>query len=201
MGMIADDVVGGFNEFVDRQRDGDDDVRVSLVQFDSQDPFEVVFDGVGIGLVPPLTRATYVPRASTPLYDAVGQMIAKADEEISTRAEKGLVGEDQIVLIVTDGRENASVEHTRASVLSMVENRRARGWVFTFLGADQDSFREGAKVGVAPGNRFNWAKTPYGVKKMWSAAAYSTRTFQDKDEALRKADADVFFKQDPEEQD
>jgi hypothetical protein len=46
-----------------------------LVQFDSQDPYEVIHRFKPIAEVPELTRETYVPRASTPLLDAMGRGI------------------------------------------------------------------------------------------------------------------------------
>jgi hypothetical protein len=42
MSAIVGDVVGGFNQFLaDQQRDGSD-ARITIVQFDSQDPQEVI---------------------------------------------------------------------------------------------------------------------------------------------------------------
>jgi len=40
-------------------------------------------------------------------------MIARIDAGIARRHELGVEDEDQVVLIVTDGLENASREHTR----------------------------------------------------------------------------------------
>lgn len=45
------------------------------MQFDSQDPYEVLYSAADIGKVPPLALDQYVPRASTPLYDAMGRGI------------------------------------------------------------------------------------------------------------------------------
>jgi len=41
MSSIADDVIGGFNTFLKEQRFNGADARMSLVQFDSQDPQSV----------------------------------------------------------------------------------------------------------------------------------------------------------------
>ena len=45
MASIADDIVGGFNTFIEEQRKEEGKARVTLVQFDSGDPFEVLIDG------------------------------------------------------------------------------------------------------------------------------------------------------------
>ena len=45
MASISDDVVGGFNTFLAEQRKQEGGGRVTLVQFDGQDPFEILIDG------------------------------------------------------------------------------------------------------------------------------------------------------------
>ena len=57
MNPMVDDVVGGFNTFLAEQRAEGDDARMTLVQFDSQDPFEVIADAVRLAKVPELTAA------------------------------------------------------------------------------------------------------------------------------------------------
>lgn len=199
MGVIREDIVGGFNEFLRRQRETEGEARVTLVQFDSQDPFEVLIDGVDLAEVRDLDPAVYEPRASTPLYDAVGRMIGRVDGEIARRSDLGLSAEDQVVLIVTDGLENASTEFDRAKVFQMVSERRERGWVFVFLGADQDAYAEGHKVGVAAGNRVAWEKSKAGSKKLWDDLAHSTSAHRSKEEYLRRMDSDTFYEEDPDQ--
>ncbi len=57
------------------------------------------------------------------------------------------------VVIITDGLENHSREQPRSSIFEMIEQRRKDGWVFVFLGANQDVYAEGEYVAVAPANR------------------------------------------------
>lgn len=193
MESIADDIVGGFNEYLSRQKSREGDARVTLVQFDGEDPFEVLTDGVDIERVRPLTRDSYRPRGNTPLFDAIGRMIARLDADIAHRARTGRPAEDPIVVVVTDGLENASREHDRASVFSMVEARRADGWVFVFLGADQDAYAEGTRMGVSGVNSRGWAKNPESVKKMYRDLELSTTAHRAKQVSRRRAEADRFF--------
>src|SRR5690606_34951540 len=70
MASMVDDVIGGFNQLIaDQQADGPD-ARITLVQFDSQDPQEVLIDARRVSVSRPLSRATFVPRGGTPLLDA-----------------------------------------------------------------------------------------------------------------------------------
>ena len=79
-----------------------------------------------------------------------------------------------IVLIMTDGHENASREHTRGSVFDMITERRQQGWSFLFLGADQDSYASGQSMAMAPHNISNWEKSGDGTAKMWRDVSHST---------------------------
>ena len=129
----------------------------------------------------------------TPLLDAVGRMIGRIDNEIAARIKTEDASEDQIVVVVTDGFENASTEHTRSSVFKMVENRREQGWVFVFLGADQDAYAEGISLGVSGANTASWDKSPAGVEKLWRDLEHSTSAMRAKQAALRRMDRDSFY--------
>ena len=155
MARIADDIIGGFNTFLGEQRKQEGGGRVTLVQFNGQDPFEVLIDSENLETVPDLDPARYTPRGNTPLYDATGRMIAKIDTEIGARADAGMPIEDQIVVVVTDGHENASREFSAKMISDLIEARRGRAWVFVFLGAD-----EMALGNVRPLSALWWNVTP-----------------------------------------
>lgn len=63
MESIRDDTIGGFNVFLGRQKVEPGTATLTLVQFDSQDPYEVIYRFRPIDEIPELTRETYVPRA------------------------------------------------------------------------------------------------------------------------------------------
>jgi hypothetical protein len=199
MNSVADDTVGGFNEFLAEQRRGTGAARVTLAQFDSEDPFELLIDGADLREVADLARSAYQPRAWTPLYDAIGQMISRIDEGIAERAQKDLPEEDQVVAIVTDGLENRSTRFTRQDVFGLIDERRRAGWVFVFLGADQDTYAAGGQIGVAPRERVVWEKTPEGIKKMWGDLSHSTDLHRAKPQEQRRREADEFHTPKPEE--
>ncbi len=68
MSSIADDIVGGFNEYLAEQQKVDGNARLTMAQFDGQDPFEVLYDGEDLRRVKPLTRDRYAPtRQHAPL--------------------------------------------------------------------------------------------------------------------------------------
>ncbi len=57
MESIAGDIVGGFNQFMRGQAEAGTDARVTFVQFDTEDPQEVIVAGAPIAEIVPLTRA------------------------------------------------------------------------------------------------------------------------------------------------
>ena len=195
MASIASDIVGGFNQYLREQQKREAPARMTLVQFDGEDPFEVLIDGRDLQDVAELTADSYQPRGNTPLLDAVGRMILRVDADITSRAGKGLPAEDQVVVIVTDGLENASREFTRPGVFELIEQRRAAGWVFVFLGADQNAYEEGTGIGVADANAARWDKSGAGVQKMWGDLSHSTGLHREKQAMLRKAEADLFYQE------
>ncbi|MFH1930731.1 MAG: hypothetical protein ABIN18_03960 [Pseudomonadota bacterium] len=59
MESIRDDTIGGFNAFLGEQKKQKGKATLTLVQFDSQDPYEVVHRFKAIKEVPVLTRESY----------------------------------------------------------------------------------------------------------------------------------------------
>lgn len=72
MHSIADDIRGGFDSFITKEREADGRTVVTLAQFD--DRYELVYDSVPIEDVPPLVLQ---PRGSTALYDAIGRLVTE----------------------------------------------------------------------------------------------------------------------------
>lgn len=191
MAAIADDIVGGFNEFLAAQRAQVGEARMTVAQFDDRDPFEVLVAGVPVREVTDLARSAYQPRGSTPLYDALGSMIGRIDAQSAGRDE------DQLMVVVTDGLENASREHDRDSVFAMIADRRRRGWSFMFMGADQDAFAAGHRIAVARANTANWDKTREGTAKLWRDVSHSASLQRRRSRDERRRRADSVYEEDP----
>lgn len=148
MQAIRDDIIGGFNAFLQEQQKLPGRATLTLVQFDSQDPYEVIHSFLPIELTPELTAETFVPRASTPLYDALGRGIVDLEAQVGRL--RGTERPDRVVLaVITDGRENSSREFSRHEVCTMVRQKQEAGWQFVFLSADLDAFAEARAVGIS----------------------------------------------------
>lgn len=142
-----DDVIGGYNNFVQQQKDAGPNAALTLVTFDDQS-VETVQDHRVITEVSALTRDNYVPRGGTPLLDTLGKVIKETGQYL-----KGLRPEarpDKVVfVIVTDGQENASRRFTKGQISEMIAHQESvYNWQFVYLGANQDAFAEAAGLGI-----------------------------------------------------
>lgn len=117
-------------------------VTVSLYQFDTA--FEPVYVGVK-----PKDAPAYVlePRAATALYDAVGLGLEKTKDYIESLAGNQRP-EKVAIVIVTDGHENSSREHTFESQKKLIETAQADGWEVVFLAGTPDAVRFGQASGL-----------------------------------------------------
>ena len=141
MGGKCSDVIGGFNQFLQEQRNGPDEARISLVKFNTN--HTIVHAAIPIADAKELTTATYVPGGMTALLDAVAQSVRLAD---------GAKQPDErvICLVITDGEENSSRETTKEQVRVIIADREARGdWTFTYLGISPEQWHETGVVSSA----------------------------------------------------
>lgn len=174
MQSIREDVVGGFNAFLVEQQAAPGSATFTLVQFDSQDPFEVLHASVDLSEVPPLRIEQYVPRATTPLYDAIGRGILELEVALA-RLPKDARPDRVIFVIVTDGQENASREFDRERVAGLVNAKTALGWDFVFLSADMDAFIDAGHMGIDHKSRLAFSKSKQGNDRAWELASGKIR--------------------------
>jgi ADP-ribosylglycohydrolase len=185
MRQIADDVIGGFNGFLSQHRRNGVPCHVTLAQFDSHDPFELVFENVDITTAPEMHADRYQPRGATPLYDAVGELL--------DRLEGRRLDRDELLVLITDGLENASRKHDRASIFNRIERLQERGWTFVFMGADQNAYAAASAIGIGVGNTSNWRRERAGSDAAWRSLSRITLEHRAKSRSDRRRDRfDVF---------
>lgn len=149
METIKNDVIGGFNTMMEEQKKVAGTCTVTLTQFDDDNgksDVEIVYTGKSVVDVPPLEL---VPRGGTPLLDAVGKTIVATEKHIKELAENERP-DKVLVLIITDGHENASRQYKRSEIKALIERHQGEPhkWVFAYLGATADAFDEAASIGV-----------------------------------------------------
>lgn len=178
MESIRDDTIGGFNAFLKKQQAEKGKATLTLVQFDSQDPYEVIHRFEPIGKIPELTRDTFVPRANTPLLDAMGRGINDLEQSLA-EMKAGARPSKIVMVIVTDGQENASREFNRDQIAKMVtEKTEKAGWQFVFLSADLAAIGDARRSGIRADSSLLFAKNGVGSAAAWASLSRHTSAYR-----------------------
>ena len=161
MASVWDATISGFNEFLETQRAAPGEATITLVKFNTN--YRAVYEGKSVKEAPGLDKNSYTPNNNTALHDAVGKALHRMKEIVPD-------GERALVCVITDGEENASRECSLKEIKALIEEREATGlWTFTYLGANQDAWEVGGKMGVAMGNMANYASTPAGTSQAFTS--------------------------------
>lgn len=186
MQSIYNQALSGANETINTIRNAqkDDETlsqNLTFVTFDSgnaRPDVRAIINCAHITGVKDITTHDYRPNGCTPLYDAMG---------ISIRDLSALVkeGDNVLVTVITDGYENSSRHYSSSMVKELVEGLRAKGWVFTYIGANQDSVEVAGGLGIhnamdfcqdEEGTRMMWEKMNSGRKEYYRKASRMNRT-------------------------
>lgn len=163
MKSLAADTIGGYNSFIERQKKESGTAEVTTVLFDDQ--YEKITDGVDLNKVGELTSAQYYARGTTALLDAVGRTImdtaGKMERDGICPAKRRV-----LVMIMTDGYENASKEYSKADVKALVEaTTNDYKWNYLFMGANIDSVSEAGSIGISRRHAANYSHDRHGVSR------------------------------------
>lgn len=178
MESIRDDTIGGFNTFLVKQKAEPGAATLTLVQFDSQDPYEVIHRFKPIEDIPQLSRETYVPRASTPLLDALGHGINDLEKALYDIKE-----EDRpvkvVFVVVTDGQENSSREFRKDQIEKMIKEKTDKlDWQFIFLSADLAAIADAMSFGIHADKALLFGKNSKGVVGAFESLSERTSDFR-----------------------
>lgn len=185
MKQIRDAVEIGFDQFIAEQQQGDTPTDITVIQFDDQNPHDIILHNSPLAITPSL-KGKIKPRGLTPLYDAIAQLLDNA--EADTRP-----GHKQLVVIITDGQENASRHNSQPSIFKRIKRLEQKGWTFVYLGANQDSYTTGRNINIANGNVSNFEHTEYGMNRAYTGLSRATRQWREKDYATRQNDRQDFW--------
>ncbi len=118
------------------------DTSVTLAVFDAQDglQYDVLRESVKPTSWTAVTSSEVSPRGMTPLFDAIGRIVATAEADNPEKA---------VIVIMTDGMENSSREITKDGARAALDRVEAKGWEVVFLGAEFAKFDDADAVGVS----------------------------------------------------
>lgn len=161
MRYYTDETIRGFNTMLDVQRKEEGRAYITTVLFNEKSVY--LHEREEIEKVKKLTRKDYEAGGCTALLDAVGDAIEKAG--------RSRCGNKTVVIVITDGLENASVNYTYKEIREKIASRRLQGWEFIFLGANIDVAAEAEKIGIPMRRAAGYCQDDEGVRLNFQAVS------------------------------
>ena len=154
------DTIGGYNSYLSKQRKNKFNTKITTVLFDDQ--YEILHDRKDIKEVKDITEKEYYVRGCTALLDAIGKTINNLDKKVKDNKV--------LFVITTDGLENASKEYNKDKIKTLIEQHY--NWEFIYIGANIDSYGEGASIGIPRQNISNYSKSKKGTDTLFRSINY-----------------------------
>lgn len=176
MSGLESDTIGGYNSLLEKQKQENGECILTTVLFD--DRYELLHDRINIKGIMPITNKEYFVRGSTALLDAIGRTIQKiGDAQMHTSPEEQ--AEKVMVVITTDGMENASREYNYDRVRYMICRQKEKyGWEFIFLGANIDAVETAARFGISKDRAANYHADSLGTNLNYRVMSDAISSFR-----------------------
>ena len=163
---LEKDTIGGFNSLLSKQKKEEGVARITTVLFDHR--YTLLHDRLPIAEVQSLTDKDYQPQGTTALLDAIGRTIDSLLESLIGTAKEAYPS--VMVVIITDGEENASEDYSLDRIRKRIEFcKESEGWEFIFLGANVDAFAVAGKMGIAKTRTASYHADSVGVQMNFEA--------------------------------
>lgn len=146
MWSSKEDTLGGFKSVIEEQKKlNDGKVTISLYKFN--DTVKCVYKGVDVNDIEELQ---YSPNGCTAMNDGIGTAITDIGKWLYS---KDVNGEDMpsatLVVIMTDGLENASTEYKLSTVKDMIKEQTDKySWQFMYIGNDLTTSKDADDLGI-----------------------------------------------------
>ncbi|RNF41254.1 vWA domain-containing protein [Planococcus salinus] len=184
MAGLEADTIGGFNALLDKQKKEPGNAVVTTVLFNHQ--YELLHDWLPIQEVSALTDRNYEVGGATALLDAIGSTIQKVGHRQKRASEETRAGK-VLVVITTDGMENASCEYSQQKIQSMISHQKNRfDWEFIFLGANIDAAQTARRFGIGEDFAVDYHADATGTELNFNVLNETVRSFR-KGEALDRS--------------
>lgn len=145
MSSMGCEPLEGLNSFFKMQQDSGE-FYSTLVTFNDKTTF--IHKNINGKEIKELTEKDLYPCGLTALYDAIGSSI---------EYQKSVKLKNVLVVILTDGENNASSKFTKEEIQELIkEMKKEYGWSFEYLGANQDSFKVGRDINIENCQNFDF---------------------------------------------
>ena len=170
MASIRTEMIGSLTTLLREQAEQPGLLTVDVVTFDDQaETAHVLAD-------PRSLVVELEPRGMTALLDAVGLGVTEFGSRLAAMPEHARPG-TVLVVVATDGAENASRQWTPPAIKGLLERQRGDyGWDFVFLGANQDAITTGTELGFAPESAIDFDADAEGTQNVIASASHYLST-------------------------
>jgi uncharacterized protein YegL len=128
---------------------------------------------VPVSKVRPISSTEYNPDGMTAMYDAIGDTIDTIQSSVPDNKETSY-----LVVILTDGKENASVRWTGSALGTRIDALQRTGrWTFTVQGANIDLSRLRGTLKLDAGNVRLFESSVVGTRSAFSAMSEGTARY------------------------
>ena len=140
----VDDVIGGFQKLIDEQKgEKNGECIISLYRFSNTVKKDYI--GKPVNEVPKLY---YSPGGCTAMNDGVGTAIDEIGKWLSDMNESERPSKN-IIVIMTDGQENASKEYDFDVVKGKIKHQEEKySWTFVYMGTNLQDLKDANRLGI-----------------------------------------------------
>lgn len=137
MGSIRHNILKSINDLItEQQQNFSRSATLTLIKFN--DNINRIIMNKPITKVNKLDYEDYTPNGSTALYDAIGEAINEFKFD-----------NDVLMIIVTDGQENASKKYNKSQVNALIDNKKLNNnWSYVYLSSDLNTEIQGNNIGL-----------------------------------------------------
>ncbi len=175
----VENTINGFNEQVNniKRRASEfeqEEITMGLTLFN--DHVEHQYFELSPKSVALLNHRSYQPDGSTALLDAVGDTVNFIEKNVL----EGLLPTTVIVVILTDGYENASKSYNLVNIRNMISRLEETGnWTFSFIGATLDAVEVAKNMAIKSENSFAFDKKNM-KSAVWDKLDHSVHNYLEK---------------------
>jgi len=156
----SQNTINGFNEQLNRIKQLgneflEEEITIGLTTFNNA--VTLNYFGVSPETVKPLDQHSYCPSGPTSLLDAIGITSKTIEMEIQRRHQN--LPTSVVIVIITDGYENASSSFNLVDIKSLISSLEETGkWTFAFIGANLDAVDVAVQMSIKRQNSFSFDK-------------------------------------------
>lgn len=156
------ETLNGINEQIQElKKQKEVETTFTLVTFSGPNDVKTIRLVEPIENIKDIKDSEYKPDGMTALYDGVARLFSELKQNTVEDEHTSY-----LILVVSDGQENSSVEYNANKIAEMVtERKNSNKWTISYIGANQDLsiVKNNLKI-----EGFNWIQTADGTNSAWN---------------------------------